>query len=301
MSQLAPRGGRTGLYLVGPARTEEAHTNVATIVALQDSLDDFSSWLTAQTASARTARERVTIVNAFGHFVGVDPRLAQVVHVVTYLSRSDLSSWSRLAYWHHLKAWFNWLQSTGGRADHPMAGMRSPKAPRGAPRPLTRSQVNDLLIAASPRMTTWLLLGLHAGLRAHEIAKLRGADFDGTEIFVAGKGGVTDLLPAHPILLVEAKKYGRGYWFPSRGPLGHVRPETVSHTSAVFFRSLGIDGAIHRCRHTYATELLRAGVNVRVVQSLMRHSSLDTTARYTAVDEAERRHAIGLLPLHGAA
>jgi Phage integrase family len=49
---------------------------------------------------------------------------------------------------------------------------------------------------------------------------------------------------------------------------------------------------VHRCRHVYATRLLRSGVNIRVVQQLMRHASLQTTAAYTAVDEDELRDAV---------
>ena len=61
------------------------------------------------------------------------------------------------------------------------------------------------------------------------------------------------------------------------------------------FTALGISGSIHRVRHVYGTRLLRAGVNIRVVQKLMRHSSLATTATYTAVDESEMRSAIETL------
>jgi integrase/recombinase XerD len=58
---------------------------------------------------------------------------------------------------------------------------------------------------------------------------------------------------------------------------------------------MGISGSIHRCRRVYGTRLLRAGVNIRTVQQLMRHSNLDTTAAYTAVNEVELRNAIDML------
>jgi integrase/recombinase XerD len=57
----------------------------------------------------------------------------------------------------------------------------------------------------------------------------------------------------------------------------------------------GIEGSIHRCRHTYATHLLRAGTNVRVVQELLRHKSLTSTQIYTAVSEDERIEGISRL------
>ncbi len=63
------------------------------------------------------------------------------------------------------------------------------------------------------------------------------------------------------------------------------------------FEDLGVSGAHHRCRHTYATTLLRSGANIRVVQSLMRHQGLAVTARYLEVNDDERTAAVGRLRL----
>jgi integrase/recombinase XerD len=53
------------------------------------------------------------------------------------------------------------------------------------------------------------------------------------------------------------------------------------------------DMHLHRGRHYFATALLRGGANIRVVQELMRHSSLATTAKYLAVSADELRAAVG--------
>lgn len=74
-----------------------------------------------------------------------------------------------------------------------------------------------------------------------------------------------------------------------------MTPLCVSTRTTRLFAANGIEGSIHRCRHTYATRLLRAGVNIRVVQELMRHKSLASTQIYTAVDEVERRDGIDRL------
>ena len=71
-----------------------------------------------------------------------------------------------------------------------------------------------------------------------------------------------------------------------------VTPTAVSLAVSNLFARLGIEGSLHRCRHTYGTRLLRSGANIRVVQTLMRHSNLTTTAKYTAVDESEQIEAI---------
>ena len=49
-------------------------------------------------------------------------------------------------------------------------------------------------------------------------------------------------------------------------------------------------------RHSFGTELVRGGANIRAVQELMRHSSLQTTQRYTQVLDEDRREALAVLP-----
>lgn len=262
---------------------------------VEEILESFRTWLTAQSCSRTTIRDRLTIVKAFGKYLHIDPLTATPFEVLTYIGREDLAPWSRMTYYNHLASWFAYLRASDVRPDNPMAGLPSPKTPLAFPRPLSDLEEEQLMEVARPMMRTWLTLGLYAGLRAMEIAKIAGADVNERTLFVVGKGAREDLLPTHPRIWEQAQSYGRGYWFPTHGRDGHYQAESLSHVTSVFFTSLGIEGAIHRCRHTYATKLLRAGVNIRVVQTLMRHSSVATTQRYTAVDEHERRSAVMLL------
>jgi len=84
-----------------------------------------------------------------------------------------------------------------------------------------------------------------------------------------------------------------GFWFPAQR--GHVDATAISSKVTAHFRRHRIEGCYHRCRHTYGTGLLQAGLNLRIVQTLMRHESLTSTAAYLAVDEDERAAAIRLL------
>ena len=140
-----------------------------------------------------------------------------------------------------------------------------------------------------------LVLALLAGLRAHEIAKIRGEDVTADLIYVEGKGQVRAALPTHPDIWALAQRHDEpGYWYP--GPEdGHLRGNTISIRVGQLFRGLNITGSIHRCRHTYGTRLLRRGAHIRTVQKLMRHASLATTQVYTDVSDDELRDAIGLL------
>ncbi len=70
-----------------------------------------------------------------------------------------------------------------------------------------------------------------------------------------------------------AEQYpSRGVWFPGGwSGRAHVSTHQVTTRVSDLFRAAGIEhGSIHRCRHTFATQMLRNGANIRVVQTLMR-------------------------------
>lgn len=210
---------------------------------------------------------------------------------------------TRATYHAHMKSLCDWLVATERLAVHPMQGMRSPNRPNAIPRPLSEAEAARATATASGDLRVWLMLAMDAGLRAHEIAQLRGEDVAEDFIYLRGKGDVAAMLPTHPDVWTEAQQRPRGYWFPDPSTAtGHVTRERISKYVGDHFRKVGIPGgSIHRARHLYATRLLRAGVNIRVVQQLMRHANVKTTAGYTAVDENELRAAILRLPGSDAA
>lgn len=201
---------------------------------------------------------------------------------------------SKRTYHDHYVALFRWLTATRRVPANPMHDIERPPKPKPRPRPLSAEDAALSLQAASGDMRAWLMLGRFAGLRAHEIAKFAGEDIDSTSIEVLGKGGQLAILPTHPLLWELAQEFPRrGYWFPSdRTATGHMTAHNVTMRVSRFFEKLGIEGASHRNRHLYGTELLRRGANVRVVQELMRHADLGTTLMYLGVNEAEKVEAI---------
>lgn len=207
---------------------------------------------------------------------------------------SQFDGWTRYTYYGHLKSLYDWAVETGEIPTNPVTGLPRPRQPKPRPRPLTRDQIDVTLATAAGDVRAHLLLGLLAGLRAHEIAKFHGDDITEDGIYVVGKGGQAAMIPTHPDLWVLAGEYPRrDYWFPSdRTREGHITAGTVSRRVSNLFRSLGIEGSSHRNRHGYGTFLMRNGASPRVVQELMRHSSLATTALYLGVDEDEKAAAI---------
>jgi integrase/recombinase XerD len=114
-----------------------------------------------------------------------------------------------------------------------------------------------------------ILLAALAGLRVHEIAKVRGqdVDLDSRTLYVVGKGGHGASIPLHPLLAKAAESMPRrGWWFPanSRRPGEHIRSRCVSDVIGTAMQRAGIhDGTAHRLRHWYGTTLVESGTDLR--------------------------------------
>ena len=78
-------------------------------------------------------------------------------------------------------------------------------------------------------------------------------------------------------------------------------PRTAGTVIARALRRAGIDATAHQLRHFFATSLLEAGVDSRIVQTLMRHASLATTGRYLGVTLTQQRAALDSLTIVASA
>ncbi|WP_217182595.1 tyrosine-type recombinase/integrase [Streptomyces sp. AC495_CC817] len=266
-------------------------------------LDKWTVWMKAQGLSSRTIGERLNTIRHLLTHASTDPLALTPEHIQAYLAR-DMSASTRATYHASIRAFTAWMQRTGIREDNPSDQTPRPKRPKSRPRPVEGTQLAALLVAANRKRTlTYILLGAMAGLRVHEIAKIRGEDIDPYTgvLTVVGKGGKVAAIPLHERLIQEAKDYPtHGYWFPAYGKQS-ARPHIASHAvSAAISKAMeraGFTGKPHQLRHFYGTELVRAGVNLRIVQTLMRHESPATTAIYTRVDVDQMRDGIALLAL----
>ena len=259
-------------------------------------IDAWTLTMQAQGLSHSTITERTRLIRQLARATGTDPA-ALTPHTLTVFLAAIDSPVTADAYYSIARAWCSWLVRAGHRDDDPTMRVPRPRVPPAKPRPITRQQLDTLLATPLRQDTrTKILLASYAGLRIHEIAKLQGQDIDpaGGTLTITGKGGRTDLLPAHPIILDQADSYPRkGYWFPSpTRPGQHVAAKTVGTVIARALRRAGIDATAHQLRHYFATSLLEAGIDSRIVQTLMRHASLATTGRYLGVTLAQQRQAL---------
>lgn len=268
----------------------------------------WQTWMQAEGHSKNTITPRIRRVELLGQAIGRPPEDATTDEIVGYMASLTLKPAGRATYFGHLRAWFAWLVNEQYREDNPMDRMKSPKVPRREPRPVTDRELQAILaVPVRKRTRMMLLLAALQGLRCHEIAKVRGEEvniMDGL-ITVTGKGGVTATLQLHPMVRDLAGEFPRrGWWFPTykgnvNGEQGPVLPRSVSHIVSEVFKRAGVSGGAHRLRHWHATELLDSGTDVRVVQTLLRHANLSTTALYTQVNREQQRAAIDRLRLPG--
>lgn len=173
-----------------------------------------------------------------------------------------------------------------------------------SPRPVPDSVWRDAIAAADPRVTVMLRLAAEAGLRRAEVAQVHTRDLiddgHGAALVVHGKGDKDRIVPIdEPLVrLVRAGACGHtpglpatGWLFPADGDRregDHLTPERVG---ALVNAVLPQGYSMHKLRHRFATRAYRGTRNLRAVQTLLGHSSVATTERYTAVDADEIRAA----------
>lgn len=262
---------------------------------------DWHVWQVAQRLSRRTIDERLRVLRLLHTETGIQPLHIDACGIVDWMAgHEEWSDSTACTYTSYLAAWFKWLQLTDRRIDNPMVKIGTPRVPEREPRPVSDADVTRLL---QTRMWTstrrMILIALLAGLRVHEIAKIRGedVDLDARLLWVKGKGRKLKSVPLHPMLVELASEMpAGGWWFPMRGHEGeHVLSKSVSDIIGRTMRRAGVRGTPHSLRHWYATTLLDNGVDIRIVQELMRHKSLATTQIYTQVSTARRKEAIATL------
>lgn len=190
-----------------------------------------------------------------------------------------------------------------------------PKRRLSAPRALKPAQLRVLLHAMKEpeQMTEWqffywqrsalaVYLMLFAGLRISEVVNLdwEHIDFDDGALMVYdGKGGRDRIVPLHSRLRVELERIPAD---KRQGPvltMRNGRRTTIKNLDNIFRRRLKERGFVctpHQLRHTFATQMLRHGADLRSIQVLLGHTSLETTMRYIMVDPEQTRAAVDCMP-----
>lgn len=270
----------------------------------QDLLDAFADYQRAGNRAKRTIKSRESMLRGFTKRQNTTLLDATVFHLRRDVGRDGIAPSTQATTRATFLAFYTFIHGEGLRPDNPALRLPVVIVPPHRPRPYTQEQIDRLLnTGAYKRTRAMILLAAYQGLRASEIAAVHSDDIDmhAQTIKVLGKGGRTDYLPLHPIIRDLAGSMNEGWWFPARrGRDGHIKGQSVSDLLTDARERAGITDKNltgHSLRHSFGTELVRGGANIRAVQELMRHSSLSTTQRYTQVLDEDRRAALTVLPV----
>jgi integrase/recombinase XerD len=194
--------------------------------------------------------------------------------------------------------------------DDPLADLPAPRRERRLPHALGIEDITRLLAQPAGdtplarRDRALLELAYASGLRVSELTGLTRSrlDLEHRAVTVAGKGGKERLVPfgraaaralrdylehARPMLAPRAR-HDVAFVNARGGPLGRMGFWKILRGHA---RAAGLAGRVHphALRHSFATHLLQGGADLRVVQELLGHASVTTTAIYTHLDRAYLR------------
>ncbi|HEY6353490.1 MAG TPA: site-specific integrase [Burkholderiaceae bacterium] len=181
-----------------------------------------------------------------------------------------------------------------------MAKMQSVHVPRTLPVVLSRDEVARLIVAApNLKYQTALSIAYGTGLRVSEVIALKVTDIDSQRMTLRveqGKGNKDRYAMLSPVLLERLRSWWRlahaqgkmlpnGWLFPGLNPMDPLSTRQLNRAIHAAAEAAQIDKRVsmHTLRHCFATHLLEQKVDIRVIQVLLGHKRLETTAIYTHV------------------
>jgi site-specific recombinase XerD len=253
--------------------------------------------------SASTIRGYILAVKQFAEYFGKPPDRLGATHVKRFqwylLQERKLDPGTVEMRMSALRFFFKKMLK---RRDMHFDDLPFPKTPRKLPTVLSPEEVRRMIDGTRNLMHRTLLMVLYGtGVRRKELSLLKVADIDSKRMVVhirQGKGSRDRDIPLSPKLLGALREYWlwkkpRVYLFPSTE--GHRGVEAPMSDKVVWWavreaaRRAGITRKIgpHTFRHSFATELLEAGTDLRTIQLLMGHARLEDTTLYLHLS---RRH-----------
>jgi len=223
-----------------------------------------------------------------------------------------------------IKGFFRWLNVSGLAESDPAGVLQGQRQGRSLPRMIPAADMIKLLSTYGKRdaqgrlreqsptdmRNLALLEFLYAcGARVSEASGLLSShvDFKAGQVKVLGKGSKERIIPLHDLAIYSMEGYARfarqkllrdrqsGFFFVStRG--NQMTPDAIRKLFKEALRLAGLDATLspHDMRHTFATDLLEGGADLRSVQEMLGHSSLSTTQIYTHLSAAHLKRAHGL-------
>ena len=246
-----------------------------------------------------TQRNYLRAVRDFAAYLKHSPDQALAEEIRQYMLHLTHTGVSAASYNACIPALKFFFQTTMDRPEVIMK-LRTLPAPQRLPRVLSREEVWRLLEATtSLKYKAAFSIAYGDGLRISEVVNLQVRDIDSQRMLLRveqGKGRKDRYAQLSPTLLETLRDWWReckrqrkvldnGWLFPGKNP---INPLSARQLSRVFKTvaaeaDLAPQFSMHSLRHSYATHLLEGKVDIRIIQTLLGHSKIETTTRYTQV------------------
>ena len=249
--------------------------------------------MTVRNLAPATQQSYLYAVAKFSRHFGCSPARLGLEHVRAYQVHlaAQKRSWSHINQASCALRFFYGV--TLGRSEV-LAGIVSAREPQKLPVVLSADEIVQFLEAVPGlRNRAALTTAYGAGLRVGEVSRLKVTDIDSGRKVIRieqGKGGKDRYVMLSAQLLQILRAYWRlarpARWlFPGRELDHPVSVATLQEACRVATRAAELSKpvTVHTLRHSFATHLLEAGTDIRIIQVLLGHARLATTARYAQV------------------
>jgi len=273
---------------------------------MKDHIDKFIKYLEIErAASAHTLRSYRKDLDKFSQYVKAHPEDIDIIDVRGFIAEQIKSGLKKSTVGRRLasiRSFFKFLNREGYLKTNPAKFVSNPKVSKLLPRFLSIDDIFSLiekpegigLIPARDRAILELLYS--SGLRVSELSGLNIDDINIKEglVKVRGKGKKERIVPVGSKAIDALKSYivekillkskNKALVLNRTGT--RLSDRGVRRIVVKYARMVGVAGQIgpHTMRHTFASHLLQAGADLRVIQELLGHSSLSTTQKYTHLD-----------------
>jgi integrase/recombinase XerD len=249
----------------------------------------------------KTQRTYINAVARFAAHFGQSPDQLTGEHIRTYLVHLVDEKGISWSLFNQAVCALRFLYKvTMGRGEM-VPDIPFPRAIKKLPTVLSAEEVARLLRAVRHPKHRMVLMTIYAaGLRISEALALKTNDIDSERMVIhvrQGKGRKDRTVMLSPQLLAALREYAhrmrpRDWLFPGRQLDHALHPTAIQRACAEAARTaaLGKHASVHTLRHSFATHLLEAGTDLRLIQTLLGHNSIKTTAIYTHVS-AQRLHS----------
>ena len=250
-------------------------------------ISDYRVWLQAAGKPSSTVYLRCWHISRFAE-----------THPSPHITTADLATWLGSHGWApatiasvraSFRSFWGWMHTSGRMRTNPALGLPAVRIAPREPRPAPEWVLEGL--RSDERVRLMIDLAARQGLRRAEIASVHSrdlvADLDGWSLIVHGKGDRDRMVPLHDDIAARLRGLPYGWAFPGRR--GHLSPNRVGD---MISGALPSGWTAHSLRRRFATRAYAGGRDLRSVQRLLGHASIETTQRYVAVESSELRAAV---------